>query len=536
MVFQDAYITDAGATLLARSAAGEGAIVWGEARTSSLDTDDYTTAQMNAITTATFGTYTSDGQVANAIVNDDDGSVTLHCELSNENYSGTARTFGVWAKVEGDVDEELAIVARSGDGATPTIINPDSVCPIKLFVDFTIDISEHQASAVAVTEGYYATAAAMQAETTAREALEQNRWRIYKDLWEAMQYSKDGEWFSLSADKPRAFKVESYGAVFLTGYSPCNFVVLQFLGPWMLCKAYEGTPNGYTEMCIGVSHVSDFGGWSPYINARFVLSTSTADKDSVFKLLWVNDDDVLYEKDGVIMWKSGASFTHSGYFHRSSAGLVRVLLNGSDIEFAPVTAITPSSITVGDTFAVMDNSDYIYSGGSQYFRSMMLMGLRIGLFYDGDWHGQVGAWQSTGYYGSESRITNAENAVITYSYTVYINGTTWYSQFLATDCASKQITASDSEGTYTLTRDVKGLSIPFIMSDYVGDLSSANTLSEVNELRTDTEPMQPCGFFCCTIQGDGAYVIPWPGSYGRMVNRNGFLLPYLDNPPEYASE
>lgn len=173
MLFRESFITDAGSTLLARAAAGNGAIVWTRAATSNADTDSDSTADMNRMTDITKSvsdSYTSSGAVTNALVNDARTSVSIYAELTNETYSGAACTFGAWAKIQGDANDVLVIVARCG-GATPTTINPASEGVVKAFVDFTLQISAEQAQAVAVGEGYYATAAALEDEQDAREAL-----------------------------------------------------------------------------------------------------------------------------------------------------------------------------------------------------------------------------------------------------------------------------------------------------------------------------------------------------------------------------
>ena len=173
MLFKDSFITDAGAQLLARATAQAGKLIWTRAATSNANTDSDSVVDMNALTDITktaADSYTSSGAVTNAIVNDERTSVSIYAELTNEDYEGEARTFGAWAKIEGDEGDVLAIVARCG-GATPTTINPASEGVVKAFVDFTLQISAEQAQAVAVGEEYYATAAALQSERTAREAL-----------------------------------------------------------------------------------------------------------------------------------------------------------------------------------------------------------------------------------------------------------------------------------------------------------------------------------------------------------------------------
>lgn len=171
MLFTESFITDAGKILLARAAAQAGKMVWTRAATSSLNSDSYDTQQMNALTEETFGTKTSSGVITNAFVNDGQSTAAIYCELTNEQYSGEARTFGAWAKIQGDQDDVLVVVARCGSGVTPTTVNPASAGIVKAFVDFELDISAEQAQSVQVSEGWYATQAALQDEIEAREAL-----------------------------------------------------------------------------------------------------------------------------------------------------------------------------------------------------------------------------------------------------------------------------------------------------------------------------------------------------------------------------
>ena len=170
MLFKDTYITDAGSRLFARATAQEGKLIWTMAATSDLDAESYSDAQMNALDTESFGNLTSSGAVINAIVDDSQSSVNIYCEVTNAQHDGEAKVFGAWAKIEGDEGDVLVIVARCG-GATPTVINPASDGMVKAFVDYTLRISAEQAQAVQVGEGYYATAAALECEQDAREAL-----------------------------------------------------------------------------------------------------------------------------------------------------------------------------------------------------------------------------------------------------------------------------------------------------------------------------------------------------------------------------
>lgn len=179
MLFRESFITDKGAELLARATAQGGQIVWTTTKTSNCNTDGDSASTMNHMTDIVKteqDSYTSSGSVTNAIVlppsATDDGSqssAAIFCELTNETYDGLARTFGAWAKIQGDQTDVLAIVARCGTGVTPTYINPVSEGLVKAFVDFTLKVSAEQAQAVQSAEGYYATATALNTEVYARE-------------------------------------------------------------------------------------------------------------------------------------------------------------------------------------------------------------------------------------------------------------------------------------------------------------------------------------------------------------------------------
>ena len=174
MIFRESFITDAGVELLARVLGTQGTLTWTRAATSSLDTSDYSAHDMNSITEESFGTKTSSGSITNAIVNDEQSSVTIFSELNNQTHSGEARTYGAWAKIEGDNEDVLVVVARCGAGVVPTYINPASDGIVKAFVDFALQISTEQAQAIEVSEtNYYASNDALEAEKHARQDLAQ---------------------------------------------------------------------------------------------------------------------------------------------------------------------------------------------------------------------------------------------------------------------------------------------------------------------------------------------------------------------------
>ena len=200
MIFQDSFITEAGTALLARVTAGEGNLVWTTAATSSLDTESYSEEDMEGITAETFGAFTSSGWATSTLRDGSNNTVDVQCELSNDSENGYARTFGVWAKVEGDAEDVLILVARCGAGVTPININPVAQGMVRLFVDFTLEIDDHQAQAIAVTESYYASAQALAATNRVVEDVSTHYFRMYRNVWEALALSSEGEKFVFFQD------------------------------------------------------------------------------------------------------------------------------------------------------------------------------------------------------------------------------------------------------------------------------------------------------------------------------------------------
>ena len=172
MLFKESFITNSGAELLARAIGQQGKLIWTRAFTSSHNVNNYTVEEMNSLVLETFGTFSSGGFITNAIVNDSQTSVSIFSELNNMEASGYAYLYGALAKIEGDENETLVIVARCGEGVTPSYINSYEEGLVKAFVDFSLQISPEQAQAIEVSEAnYYATSAALQEEQMARQSL-----------------------------------------------------------------------------------------------------------------------------------------------------------------------------------------------------------------------------------------------------------------------------------------------------------------------------------------------------------------------------
>lgn len=171
MLFRDSFITINGTEILARATA-QNKLIWTKCKTTDLNSDSMSSAEMNALTDATIGSATSTGSVTNSIVNDAGNTTTLYCELNNNEAHGYARTFAVWGKIDGDTEEVIIVVARCGSGVTPVYINDASEGSVKAFVNFSLEITAEQVSAVQVQEtDYYASNSALQSEENERIAL-----------------------------------------------------------------------------------------------------------------------------------------------------------------------------------------------------------------------------------------------------------------------------------------------------------------------------------------------------------------------------
>ena len=178
MLFNDSYLTDAGAALFARAAANfdpvdtTSGIIWTVARTSSYDTSSLTDTAMKALTAINDGgTYIHNtaGAVTTVTRTGTAGELHVFCELTNDNTGATAAsyayTLGIWAKVDGDQSDTLAIVARCGSGVMPSYINPPSVGHVIAFANLIIDINSNQlqnTTDTTITADWYASAGTVQ--------------------------------------------------------------------------------------------------------------------------------------------------------------------------------------------------------------------------------------------------------------------------------------------------------------------------------------------------------------------------------------
>lgn len=162
MIFSESFITNDGYSLFNRAASTNKSIIWGSVYTSSLDSDGFSDEVMHAMTSANFGTYTSSGSVTSSFFDTSSNISHIYCDLNNRTYDGVARTLGIWAKIQGDSQSVLVVVARCGTGTVPTTVNPISRGLLRVQVDVSITFTDYQAQSIEVISGYYAPAQALQ--------------------------------------------------------------------------------------------------------------------------------------------------------------------------------------------------------------------------------------------------------------------------------------------------------------------------------------------------------------------------------------
>lgn len=364
MVFQDTFITDAGSALLGRSAVGEGAIVWGEAKTSSLDSEEYSEEQMKAITEEDFGTVTSDGMVTGAIPDEAKHTVSIFCELTNENNSGVARTFGIWAKIEGDSSFVLAIVSRCGTGVTPTAINPYSQGSVKLFFDLTLRISDHQAQSLAVTEGYYASAAALDRTAAIVDDLQMHTPRVYRGIWEAIALSENGERFGIIQDTASNIELTSINdnAIAMFTAQTCR--------DGLLFCWYSSDSSG-TEPAHAVIFSVDrlrHGDTTPLFDNTSIIGTSYM-AGGAPEPIYIDDNLILYGDPNAFstihaVVRAGDTFTYAGTVSISYGSIPEVddlQPDAGDVEGGGMSEPTLDSIYMTRAGTVVKFTDSMYT-------------------------------------------------------------------------------------------------------------------------------------------------------------------------------
>jgi hypothetical protein len=161
MNFDRAYITTAGANILAASLGNEYTITWGDVYTSSVDLSNKTDTEIHNITLSDFAnTYTSSGHVQNVIVDTTTHTANVYSEITNADYSGVANSFIVLAKLSTDQNYSLVLVAFCGQ-STPTTV-PGGTEPFVAHINFNVEVSDDSINVVAEQAGWYASNAALQ--------------------------------------------------------------------------------------------------------------------------------------------------------------------------------------------------------------------------------------------------------------------------------------------------------------------------------------------------------------------------------------
>ena len=175
MYFDKSTMTVAGRTLLTRATAGS-EIVWGRA---ACFTDQLTDAGA-ATTTAFTGDCVCDGNAVAAFVAANvNTSVTATMDNSVQGCAaGYARSFGLWAKISGDADWTLALVAYSSDGT----VAPPSYFPaydgtgeslLRAVMEFSVIVSDGVVSTIQPSSQQFALAQDLQTEISTRSAFDE---------------------------------------------------------------------------------------------------------------------------------------------------------------------------------------------------------------------------------------------------------------------------------------------------------------------------------------------------------------------------
>lgn len=192
MQFRDIVITNAGQAVFARAAAQRGLILWENVVYSSTNLESQTLDALRKLTI--LSSISATGTVTSSIASDENATCTLHTESTNTTNNGYLRAFGIYARVEGEDTNVLAIVGRTG-GATASYLNAASGGLVRLFLDVSIHFSDYAATAVQIDASNYAQADALAATNHAVETLQGNRPHIYPTLLHAAAHAQDGDVF-----------------------------------------------------------------------------------------------------------------------------------------------------------------------------------------------------------------------------------------------------------------------------------------------------------------------------------------------------
>lgn len=166
MRFNSIFLTNAGIALLNRAVSGT-TIIWGECAC----TGDTLTTSSIAIENRVCSGNTV------AAFNDSEQIASLSCSMDNtadDLLEGNAVSFGIFAKIQGDDNEVLAICATSSQPMSiPTYASDDGTTKVNVLVNLSVDISDGVVQVLEITEhNVYALAMDLQTEINARYAFD----------------------------------------------------------------------------------------------------------------------------------------------------------------------------------------------------------------------------------------------------------------------------------------------------------------------------------------------------------------------------
>lgn len=161
-MFSIRYITNAGKSLINSSLSGGGTIYWTSIKTSS---EDPTEVSMPSLTNIISNTdYTSSGTITTSVPSGDGSILSIHGELNNNTYDGTAHTLGIWARLGANGNDVLAFVAKNAANEDDLVFHNIGSGSEIAFVDYTITLDPNDDIESAVVQSnYYASATALNA-------------------------------------------------------------------------------------------------------------------------------------------------------------------------------------------------------------------------------------------------------------------------------------------------------------------------------------------------------------------------------------
>ena len=166
MYFDVSCLTDAGKALLTRASSGA-KIIWGTCGCFTQQTPG---------TSSTYLTGKCASGSSSAVFESASNTATISCAVDNTESgltAGYANSFGLWAKIDGDDDETLVLIAfvtTAHPSYFPTYSGASS--KVGAIIDISVSVSDGVVSTINLTESAYALASNLQTEIDAREALE----------------------------------------------------------------------------------------------------------------------------------------------------------------------------------------------------------------------------------------------------------------------------------------------------------------------------------------------------------------------------